>query len=437
MSIHQHSTINNTVYFWFGSNDTGGSGADGATPVYDVRLAGAAAGAAPVLSGAATLLTHANYPAGCHEIAIAATVANGFAANATYAVFCTLLVDAENPTGFAGSFTLRALSGVTLTGVASAGTSTTITLTGGVAVTGFYDGQLVVIESGTGAGQSRTILSYANTTIATVTRDWTTAPDATSVFSVHAADVVTLLEAGTATAGANSTITLDATASTTVNIYKSNFIAITGGAGVGQTRLITAYSAGRVATVIPNWVTNPAAGSVYQIIPSGQVNIGEWLGETVSLSANNQPDVNVDEWNDTLVATGVPDAAGTAAALHVTTDAAIAALNDFNPAIDTVARVTLCDTTTTNTDMRGTDGANTTVPDAAGTAPTATEIWELAGQIDGKTPTEALQIIAATTAGEVSGVGVGPEVFLGLDGLTTRVTVTLDGSNNRTGVVYG
>jgi len=49
-------------------------------------------------------------------------------------------------------------------------------------------------------------------------------------------------------------------------------------------------------------------------------------------------------------------------------DAAIAALHDFDPASDTVARVTLVDTTTTNTDMRGTDSANTTVPDVAGTA---------------------------------------------------------------------
>jgi hypothetical protein len=36
--------------------------------------------------------------------------------------------------------------------------------------------------------------------------------------------------------------------------------------------------------------------------------------------------------------------------------------------------IQLVDTCTTNTDMRGTDGANTTVPDAAGTAPTAVEI---------------------------------------------------------------
>jgi len=42
---------------------------------------------------------------------------------------------------------------------------------------------------------------------------------------------------------------------------------------------------------------------------------------------------------------------------------AITALNNFDPANDTVARVTLVDTTTVNTDMRGTDNANTVEPD--------------------------------------------------------------------------
>ena len=40
----------------------------------------------------------------------------------------------------------------------------------------------------------------------------------------------------------------------------------------------------------------------------------------------------------------------------------VAALNDFDPASDAVANVTLVATTTTNTDMRGTDSANTVVP---------------------------------------------------------------------------
>lgn len=43
-------------------------------------------------------------------------------------------------------------------------------------------------------------------------------------------------------------------------------------------------------------------------------------------------------------------------------DVKISALNDFNPATDTVANVTLVATTTTNTDMRGTNSANTVVP---------------------------------------------------------------------------
>lgn len=52
----------------------------------------------------------------------------------------------------------------------------------------------------------------------------------------------------------------------------------------------------------------------------------------------------------------------------------LVAASYFDPAADTVANVTLVATTTTNTDMRGTDGANTVVPDAAGVAATPAEV---------------------------------------------------------------
>lgn len=52
---------------------------------------------------------------------------------------------------------------------------------------------------------------------------------------------------------------------------------------------------------------------------------------------------------------------------NTTLSAGFAGLNDFNPATDTVANVALVATTTTNTDMRGTDSAYT------GTPPTAIE----------------------------------------------------------------
>lgn len=102
----QYATLEDTVYLWFGSNDTSGSGDDGASALFDVREGGAAADAVPVLSGSATLLTDSAYPAGCYEVAVAATTANGFSADKTYGVFCTLAVDGQNPTGLIGSFRL-------------------------------------------------------------------------------------------------------------------------------------------------------------------------------------------------------------------------------------------------------------------------------------------------------------------------------------------
>lgn len=102
----EYYQLDDTVYFHFASNDTSGSGDDGATPLCDIRLCGAASSAAPVYSPTPVLLSDAGYPAGCYEVAIAATAGNGFAAGNTYAVFCSLTVDSQNPTGFVGKFIL-------------------------------------------------------------------------------------------------------------------------------------------------------------------------------------------------------------------------------------------------------------------------------------------------------------------------------------------
>lgn len=45
--------------------------------------------------------------------------------------------------------------------------------------------------------------------------------------------------------------------------------------------------------------------------------------------------------------------------------------------------------------------------------------------------------IAAICHGLVTGAGTGTEVFKGIDGSTTRATVTVDSSGNRSGVTYG
>ena len=113
MSQFKDAALGDTTYFWFAANLTTGAAGDGASPLFDVRLAGAAADAAPVLSGTPTLLSHADYTDGLFEIAIAATEGNGFATGNEYAVFCSLTISTVNPAGFVGSFKLVA-SGDTL-----------------------------------------------------------------------------------------------------------------------------------------------------------------------------------------------------------------------------------------------------------------------------------------------------------------------------------
>jgi hypothetical protein len=110
MGQYKYAEIADTVYFWFAANTTAGAAGDGASPLYDVRLAGGAAGDAPTASGTPTLLTHANYTDGLHEIAIDTT---GYAAG-EYAVFCTLTISTVNPAGFCGSFKLRAAGSAAL-----------------------------------------------------------------------------------------------------------------------------------------------------------------------------------------------------------------------------------------------------------------------------------------------------------------------------------
>lgn len=70
---------------------------------------------------------------------------------------------------------------------------------------------------------------------------------------------------------------------------------------------------------------------------------------------------------------------------EVTTDTAsrnaskadVTGLSTFDPSTDPVANVTLVETCTTNTDQRGTDGANTIVPDNTTITANATNIEEL------------------------------------------------------------
>jgi len=91
------------------------------------------------------------------------------------------------------------------------------------------------------------------------------------------------LQVGTAQAGAASSITLDTTAGTTTDQYKYQAISIRAGTGAGQTRQITAYTSGRVATVNLPWTITPDNTSEYVVHPLGldaatvtQIAAGVW-----------------------------------------------------------------------------------------------------------------------------------------------------------------
>ena len=94
------------------------------------------------------------------------------------------------------------------------------------------------------------------------------------------------VRSNTAQAGASGSITLDASASSTTDFYVGQWVYLTGGTGVGQSRVITAYNGTtKVATITPNWATNPDVTSTFAIYPAAAINlvntITTYTGNTV------------------------------------------------------------------------------------------------------------------------------------------------------------
>lgn len=129
-----------------------------------------------------------------------------------------------------------AAANVTHSGTAQAGALSSITLAAGASATSdLYNRQLVQIVSGTGAGQVRNISAYNGTSkVATITPNWGTSPDATSVYRVLAGyepqvntsgDVHAVNDAGNALATALGVSNLEAQIGTPVNASISDDIA--------------------------------------------------------------------------------------------------------------------------------------------------------------------------------------------------------------------
>jgi hypothetical protein len=117
-------------------------------------------------------------------------------------------------------------------GLAQGGGASTITFpSSAVALDDYYFPGVIVLRSGTGAGQAARINSYAGSTrIATVATPWTVQPDATTIFTVEtwASVRVTDIESTPATDIASAVIAAATTTPIAANIKKVNDIAVNG-----------------------------------------------------------------------------------------------------------------------------------------------------------------------------------------------------------------
>jgi len=91
------------------------------------------------------------------------------------------------------------------------------------------------------------------------------------------------LHSGTAQAGASSTITLAAGASSTDGLYVGEAVKVYGGTGAGQARVITAYNGTtKVATVDRVWAVNPASDSTYAVLATALAKLDTSLHVTAA-----------------------------------------------------------------------------------------------------------------------------------------------------------
>ena len=104
---------------------------------------------------------------------------------------------------------------------------------------------------------------------------------------------------------------------------------------------------------------------------------------------------------------------------------AISALNDFDPAVEEVANVGLVATCTTNSDMRGTDGANTVVPNTI--APDNAGITANGTAISSLNNITVQQVWDALTSGSYVSGSFGERLLVSQG---THRTVQVTGSNH-------
>jgi hypothetical protein len=175
----------------------------------------------------------------------------------------------------------------------SGSTTNTIVLASAASSTdGMYDPSLIAIVGGTGSGQSRMILEYAGSTrTAVVDRDWKTTPDNTSEYVIYANPGREHVNEGMAQGGTSNTITLNALASASDDVYNGQLIFIKSGTGSDQVGLVTDYNGTtKVATIITatnGWDVTPDSTSAYIMIPTMVHTLAQINAEVLDVIATD------------------------------------------------------------------------------------------------------------------------------------------------------
>ncbi len=110
---------------------------------------------------------------------------------------------------------------------------------------------------------------------------------------------------------------------------------------------------------------------------SSQAYVQSWNFEILAAERGTDNASTFDAASDAVTTDAASRTASQADVSALATSASIAALNDFDPAADTVLNVSNVSVCASNSDMRGTDGANTVAPDNAGITANGTAISAL------------------------------------------------------------
>ena len=164
-----------------------------------------------------------------------------------------------------------------------------------------------------------------------------------------------------------------------------------------------------------------------------EVNTVKFAGSTITCSAGVTIGTTIATTSDVTSATSTIDGQISSATGGLAQSTDISTLTNYIGS--NVATSTMLTAVKAKTDLIPAAPASTTnITAASGVALSATGANLVL--IDGVAFPKAFQIVSAVIAGKITDAGTTTEIFVGLDGSTTRATFTVDSSGNRSAATY-